>query len=59
MCHARRVNDQYHCERCGYQWDVSDQDAPTCRTEHDVAMVRLREILNIEEKGGESKIRPV
>jgi hypothetical protein len=46
MCHARRVNDQFHCDQCGYQWDVVDQDAPTCRSEHDVAIERIREILN-------------
>jgi len=44
MCHARRVNDQYHCERCGYQWDVTDQDAPACRSEHDVAIEQIKDV---------------
>lgn len=30
-CRARRVNDQYHCHVCGYQWDVDDEDRPMCK----------------------------
>jgi len=32
MCKARRVNDQYHCHACGFQWDVDDEDRPMCKT---------------------------
>lgn len=31
MCKARRVNDQYHCHACGFQWDVDDEDRPMCK----------------------------
>lgn len=32
MCKARRVNDQYHCHACGFQWDVDDEDRPMCKS---------------------------
>lgn len=37
-CRARRVNDQYHCHACGFQWDVDDEDRPMCKTGNGVAI---------------------
>ena len=27
---TRRHGDQYHCHKCGKQWDVDDEDVPPC-----------------------------
>ena len=40
-CRARRVNDQYHCHACGFQWDVGDEDRPMCKTGNGVRGVVL------------------
>lgn len=29
-CQARVRGDQYHCDRCGLVWDISDLDPPEC-----------------------------
>jgi len=39
MCKARRVNDQYHCHVCGFQWDVDDEDRPMCKSGNAVRML--------------------
>lgn len=39
-CKARRVNDEYHCGRCGYQWDVVDDEPPPCKTEEEVKLTK-------------------
>ena len=31
-CQARIRGDQYHCDRCGLVWDISDIDPPECQT---------------------------
>jgi hypothetical protein len=41
MCKARRVNDQYHCHACGFQWDVDDEDRPMCKLGNGVRGVAL------------------
>lgn len=32
-CHARRQNDQMHCNKCGLLWDINDPDPPKCNQE--------------------------
>ena len=30
QCVKRRYNEQWHCHRCGTQWDCNDPDPPLC-----------------------------
>ena len=32
QCVARRVNDEMHCHRCGYQWSVNEVKQTECQT---------------------------
>jgi len=47
-CQARIVGQDKHCKRCGYVWDITDQDPPKCKSEAAVKRERvaqLRELL--------------
>lgn len=41
-CKARRMNDQMHCHRCGFQWDIDDDDPPVCKTDKEVSAERVK-----------------
>ena len=40
-CQARVRGDQYHCDRCGLVWDISDLDPPDCQTVFQVQAKRV------------------
>lgn len=44
-CEARRVNDEYHCHRCGLQWAVADNDRPVCKTGYQIHMPIIRKLI--------------
>ena len=48
MCKARQHGDTIECGQCGLQWDVDDQDPPTCRGPGHVSALRAH--YNKEEK---------
>lgn len=50
-CQAVQQSDQKCCNRCGYVWDMNDDDPPECLTDEDLAK-RSGEaaIKNIKEK---------
>lgn len=41
---AKRYGDQYHCSKCGKQWDADDQDPPECidKPQHYIDQVRAK-----------------
>lgn len=47
-CEARVVGDEWHCGRCGLQWDVNDDDPPRCGQADppDDPLAEARAILN-------------
>lgn len=48
VCKARRQGDEMHCGRCGLTWDINDENRPRCKTPHEIAIERIREILKRE-----------
>lgn len=36
ICKARQYNDEMHCNRCGFIWDIRDPDRPKCKTEKQI-----------------------
>lgn len=47
-CKARQVNDEMHCGRCGYQWDIKDPEPPQCKNPCEV--LRAKHNLTKQEK---------
>ncbi len=43
-CKASRCNEQFHCGRCGLQWDIDDTDPPKCMTVKEYNAKRMREL---------------
>jgi len=41
-CKARRCNDEMHCHRCGFAWDVKDPEPPKCLTPNQLGLRKLR-----------------
>ncbi len=49
LCKARQYSDQMQCCRCGYIWDMNDDDPPTCKTKEQIgteAINRIRELFS-------------
>lgn len=40
-CEAIRINDEYQCARCGFCWDIKDEDPPKCKTASEHGRDRL------------------
>ena len=41
MCKARQYGDTMQCGQCGLQWDLDDQDPPSCRGPRHVSALRI------------------
>lgn len=53
QCVARRVNDEMHCHRCGYQWSVDEVKQIDCLTVEQYRIMvgkdgieKLRQLIN-------------
>lgn len=51
-CEYRRVNEQYHCHRCGLQWDIDEPIPGGCKANANLraAEATLRELKDSFEK---------
>ena len=58
-CKARRYNEQWHCNSCGFQWDVKDDDPPTCLTEHDRHVKAMIELWKESPEVDRVSVKPV
>ena len=50
----RRYADQFHCSRCGKQWDVDDKWPPKCLDTREYGLYQI-ELLRLKHKLGRDK----
>jgi len=51
ICSSTVVGQDNVCNRCGYVWDLNDDDPPTCKSDDDIQLERNQRGINALREG--------